>query len=123
MVRENVVRRAYIAISAVAGVLAGVGTVHAGLVPTRAGYAVKYQIDGAWVSPIDLVSNSQLVAGSMTYDANFNSLLNVAPVSLNSGPVGQVVYTQPALASGSTYASGFLATAGGGAEICRSGIA
>jgi len=112
MTKKHMGRRAYIAISGIASVLAGVSTVHAGLTPTKPGYAIKHQIDGAWVGPIDRVSDSQLTAGAISYDANWNSLLNVKPVALNNGPVGATIYTQPVLPSGSTYASGFLATGG-----------
>lgn len=112
MTGESMGRQAYIAIGMIAGVFAGVGTLYAGVSPAKPGYAIKHQIDGAWVGPIDLVSDSQLAAGSNSYDASYNSFMNIVPVALNGGPVGSAVYTQPAMPSGSTYAGGALATDG-----------
>lgn len=112
MRKEHMGSRTYIAIGIIAGVFAGGGTLQAGLTPTKPGYAIKHQINGAWVGPIDLVSDSQLVAGSYSYDASYNSFMNIAPVALNGGPIGSAVYTQPAMPSGSTYAGGALATDG-----------
>jgi len=104
-------RRLFIAIGIIAGILASMSVAYGGLT-TKPGYAIKHQINGAWVGPIDLVSDSQLVAGSYSYDASYNSFLNVAPVALNAGPVGSTIYTQTAMPIGSTFAGGFLATDG-----------
>ncbi len=81
------------------------GLARAGLTPGP-GYQVQYQINGAHVSAIDRVSDTQLAA------TVFNGIQDVTTVALNNGPVGPTIYTQPALPSGLTFGGGFIAADG-----------
>lgn len=77
----------------------------AGLTPGP-GYQVQHQINNAFVSSIDHVSDTQLVGTA------FSATQDVVAVGLNNGPVSGPLYTQPALPGGSTFGGGFVATDG-----------
>jgi len=114
MTGKKIVWQVCVLASGVGSMLLGTATTHAALTPARPGYAIKHQINGAGVGPIDLVSDSELIAGSFTYDTSFNSMLAVKPVALNSGPVGSTIYTQSLLdpPATSTHAGGVVSTDG-----------